>query len=122
MAAYFKISFEMRISYDQEGTFSQIETAQFLSRPFSRWFSQGHQLIRRDITQLVFQDSRKTIPDSTCLKPLLSSELRNSHSISRHRNYKLNSYDLHMTDQSTNVMTYIELISFYGFLLPILGF
>ena len=50
--------FEMRISYDQEGTFSQFETAQFLSRyrPFNRWFSQGQQLTRHDVTQLVFLD------------------------------------------------------------------
>ena len=114
-------------------------------------FCQGQQLTRHDVTQLVFLDidGRKSLEflpmfKLTCWLALEANTLLNhgrhlvsilervlySHSKKikvenskiGHCIYKLNSYDMHVTVESTNVTTYIELISFYGFLLPILGF
>ena len=154
MAAYFEISFEIRFSYNQEGTFSQFETAQFLSRyrPFSRWFwsrstadstwchSAGISRHRRKKISRIFTDVQtqsligsrsqhfieSRAPSSQYLRKSsiqsFEKKIKVQNSKIGHCIYELNSYDMHVTVESTNVTTYIELISFYGFLLPILGF
>ena len=153
MAVYFEISFEIRFSYDQEGTFSQFETAQFLSRyrPFSRWFlsrstadstwchSAGISRHRRKksleflpiykLTCWLAVEANTLLNHGRHLVSILervlyspSKKIKVENSKIGHCIYKLNSYDMYVTVESTNVTTYIELISFYGFLLPILGF